>query len=61
MIGNKLEPGDHLFFTQKDGNRILICVGEDLLIIKADNIGTELKTTRCSDIAIQASAVERER
>lgn len=54
-----IKPGETVLFTQKDGNVIRVMATNVSIIIKAENIGTELHVERCTSIAVSTKAVCR--
>lgn len=60
IFDNKLKPGDIVELTQEDGNRLILIVHPDGIVIKADNVGTKLKIKKDSDFAVKAIAIDRE-
>lgn len=55
------KPGDTIIIKQSDGNTIMVIVGDDMIIVKAERIGTELNIERNSSFTVTVRAVEEER
>lgn len=55
----KANPGDTIWVKQDDGNVIMIIVGSDRVIVKANNIGTKLEIRHSSDFTLAAKAINR--
>lgn len=60
MIGNKLKPGDHLSFTQKDGKELEVIVYDIGIVIKASKLGTNLDIDRGSSYSAIVMATGKE-
>jgi uncharacterized protein YfaT (DUF1175 family) len=56
----ELKPGDMAILNQSDGNRLMIIVGGDCIIVKADRVGTKLQITPINNFSIEAKAVDTE-
>lgn len=54
----ELKPGDMAILTQSDGNRLMIIVGEDCIIVKADGVSAKLQMTPITNFSVEVKAVD---
>jgi hypothetical protein len=55
-----IKEGEVLEFTQKNGNRLVILIHEDCVLVKADNLGTDLKIERKNSFCVGVIAINKD-
>lgn len=54
----ELKPGDQALLYQSDGNRLIIIVEENCIVVKADGVSAKLQMTPITNFSVEVKAVD---